>query len=60
MTTARSNWPKPSPGNSIQMTEQFYWFDRGPRVEGSRIIRDRSCHITGARIFKYSYVVLPQ
>jgi hypothetical protein len=42
------------------MAEWFYWFDLGPRMEGSWIARDRSGHVTGARIFKYSYVVLPQ
>ena len=31
------------------MAEWFYWFDLGPRVEGSWIVRDRSGHITGAR-----------
>jgi hypothetical protein len=42
------------------MTEWFCWFDLGPRAEGSWIVRDRSGHVTGARIFRYSYVVLPQ
>jgi|HubBroStandDraft_6_1064221.scaffolds.fasta_scaffold4574331_2 hypothetical protein len=39
------------------MAEGFYWFDLGARLEGSWIVRDRTGHITGARIFKYSYVV---
>ena len=42
------------------MAEWFYWFDLGLRMEGSWIARDRSGHVTGARIFKYSYVVLPR